>query len=540
MSPGSSVIWRSTPPSKSLISWSLRKITCFRLGNHALPNRGFRMGTHRAESVAHTLRLAGSCREADLGDYRVSGPTFWRWHDEEGLLGGAFAYGPCCGCCTGYSGTYSLQNQQGELITLTVRQDAQGALSGSMSGNNQQYQLEGILEEGIAVGAIFNEQGGVFFEAQLQDAELLLTLIEPGPDNEPDYSKMQDLVLTRQGAVAGAEPQRRKPAQGANPLAAAGGQGDPFTGNFTGNDISLQLQAGQGGYTGSLTFQGQSFPVQALAQGTQLQGAFTAGGQQYTFQAAVQGMSMTLVSGGNTHQLTRQGVAPSSANPLAQQGAAPAPPTAAPAGGSGLLGRWSCQTPEGPAQLNFASAGQLVYNGETVPYEIAGNVLRVPGDWGPVEYRFQLQGDRLTIQNPDASTSQCQRQQGGGQTEGAVGGGTGMEGHLLGLLCSYSSSPDGGYSTQHLLQFNGHGRFWYGVETAWDIPATTGVSRNWDNGENVGSYQVTGTSRGAAVYLRFADGQTGTARVYHVYQGSEITELFLEGPDRHYAKSLCP
>jgi hypothetical protein len=123
---------------------------------------------------------------------------------------------------------------------------------------------------------------------------------------------------------------------------------------------------------------------------------------------------------------------------------------------------------------------------------------------------------------------------------GAVGGGTGMEAHLQGLLCSYSSSPDGGYSTQHLLQFNGQGRFWYGVESAWDIPATTGVSRNWANGENVGSYQVTGPSKGSAVYLRFADGQVGTARVYHVYQGTEITELFLEGPDRHYGKSLCP
>jgi hypothetical protein len=204
------------------------------------------------------------------------------------------------------------------------------------------------------------------------------------------------------------------------------------------------------------------------------------------------------------------------------------------------LGAWSCQTVEGPAQLTFVSNSQLTYNGESSPYEVVGNVIRVPGDWGPVEYRFQLQGDRLSISGPDGSTSQCSRRQGGQQAGGAVGGGTGLEAHLQGLLCSYSSSPDGGYSTQHLLQFNGQGRFWYGVETAWDIPATTGVSRNWENGENVGSYQVTGTARGAAVYLRFADGQVGTARVYHVYQGREITELFLEGPDRHYGKSLCP
>lgn len=436
-----------------------------------------------------------------------------------------------------YSGSYTVQNQQGGIITLTFNQDAQGNLTGTMSGNGQQYQVEGMIEEGIAVGAIYNEQGGVYFEAQLQGGQLLLTLIEPGSDNQPDYSRTQDLVLTRAGAGA-AMPQAPQPSQGGNPLAGGAAQGaaDPFVGSFTGNGISLQLQPAQGGYAGSLTFQGQSFPVEATARGGQLQGAFSAGGQQYAFQAAMQGANMTLVSDGNSYQLTREGGAPAAANPLAARGAAP---PAAAAGAGSLLGQWSCQTPEGPARLNFVSNSQLTYNGETAPYEMAGNVIRVPGEWGPVEYRYQLQGDRLTISGTDGSVSQCQRQQGGQQGAGAMGGGTGMETYLQGMLCSYSSSPDGGYSTQHLLQFNGQGRFWYGLETAWDIPETTGVSRNWENGENVGSYQVTGANRGDAVYLRFADGQVGTARVYHVYQGM-ITELFLEGPDRHYGKTLCP
>ncbi|MGD8726386.1 MAG: hypothetical protein PVH40_02010, partial [Gemmatimonadales bacterium] len=308
-----------------------------------------------------------------------------------------------------YSGTYAVQNQQGGLISLTITQDAQGTLTGTMSGNNQQYQVEGMLEEGIAVGAIYNQQGGVYFEAQLQGAQLLLTLIEPGPDNQPDYTKMQDLVLTRQGAAGAAGQVQQAPAAGANPLAARQGGGDPFAGTFVGDGLSLQLQQTQGGYAGSLTFEGQSFPVQARAQGGQLQGAFTAGGQQYAFQARVQGGSMTLVSDGNSYALTRQGGAPAPAGPPAQRRAA----QAGAAGAQGLIGQWSCQTVEGPAQLRFVSNSQLVYNGETAPYELSGNVLRVPGDWGPVEYRFQLQGDRLAITGPDGSTSQCQRQRGG-------------------------------------------------------------------------------------------------------------------------------
>jgi hypothetical protein len=339
---------------------------------------------------------------------------------------------PAVAAAQSFTGSYAVQSQQGGTITLTLRQDAQGTLTGSMTGNDVQYQVEGMLEEGVAVGAIYNEQGGVYFEAQLQGGQLLLTMIEPGPDNQPDYSKTQDLVLMRQGAIAGATPQQPGvPAQGGNRFGRA---------------------------------------------------------------------------------------------------------AAAPAGqGSGLLGSWSCQSNEGQARIVFAER-QLTYNGEAMSYELVEGAIRVPGDWGPMDYRYELSGNNLTISGPDGSHFQCSRQQNAPQTRAAGGGG--MERVLEGKLCSYSASPDGGYSTQHLLMFNGRGRFWYGVETAWDIPETTGISWNWENGENVGSYQVTGNNKGDAVYLQFADGQVGTARVFHVYQG-EIREVFLEGPDRHYAKGLC-
>jgi len=194
-------------------------------------------------------------------------------------------------------------------------------------------------------------------------------------------------------------------------------------------------------------------------------------------------------------------------------------------------------------QLAFVSEGQLSYNGESIPYQLVGNAIRVAGEWGPMDYSYQLSGDDLQVSGADGTSLRCRRQQQGaaqaGGMPGVSGGGTGMERYLQGRVCSYSSSPDGGYSTQHLLEFDGQGRFYFGVETAWDVPETTGISRNWGDGQNIGTYQVTGANRGDAVYLRFPDGRVGTARVYHVYQG-EITELFLEGPDRHYGKSLCP
>jgi hypothetical protein len=227
-----------------------------------------------------------------------------------------------------FSGTYAVANQQGGAIALTLQQDAQNALVGTMSGNGVQYQVEGIVEEGIAMGAIYNQEGGVLFEAQLEGSQLLLSLFEVGPDNEPDYSTPTELILTRQEAAAGPMPQpqptappRATPPSGGNPL----GGGAGYAGTFAGNGIALRLQAGQGGYTGTLTYQGQDYSVQAAAAGDRLQGNFNVGGEAYAFEATLQGDALSLMSDGNTYSLRRQGGAASPANPLSQPGAAPPP-----------------------------------------------------------------------------------------------------------------------------------------------------------------------------------------------------------------------
>ncbi|UCF20728.1 MAG: hypothetical protein JSU87_04780, partial [Gemmatimonadota bacterium] len=232
-----------------------------------------------------------------------------------------------------YTGTYTVANQQGGIITLTLRQDAQNAVLGTMSGNGVQFQVEGIVEEGVAVGAIYNEEGGVYFEAQLQGSQLLLSLFNVGPDNEPDYSNPTELVLSRQAGAAAPTPSQppsaapgAAPSEGGNPL----GGGSTFAGSFVGEGISLQLQGTQGGYNGTLTFQGQSYPVQASATGGRLQGSFAAGGESYPFEAALQGESLTLVSAGNTYQLQRQSGGQGTANPLSRPGAAAGAANAAP------------------------------------------------------------------------------------------------------------------------------------------------------------------------------------------------------------------
>lgn len=422
-----------------------------------------------------------------------------------------------------YTGTYSVANQQGGTVTLTLQQAADGQLTGAMSGNGTQFHVEGMVEEGVAMGAITSAQGGVYFEASLEGDALTLILIELGPGNAPDYSKTRTLVLQRGGtpvAGGGTNP----PGDPANPLAAAG---DPFAGTYAGESMTLTLAGAGGTYRGTLTFQGTSYPAEGRAQGNRLDGTFSAGGQSYPFSAALDGTTLMLESGGNRYALARAGAA--SANPLAAPGAAAQPA----AGATGLMGQWGCQTGQGMAQLVFLSDRELVFNGERTPYQLSAGGIQVPGEVGPVVYRYQLDGDRLAVTDPSGGTMQCQR-----QTTGATGGmsGGGMEAMLRGPRCAYSSSPDGGFSSLYKLYFDGQGHFTSGSESSYS--GDPGSAYGSSNNPNAGSYRVAGNSKGSEIHLAFPDGSTAIAYVYFIdTDNGAILEFRLNG--RHYAPALC-
>ena len=96
-----------------------------------------------------------------------------------------------------FSGTYVLQTQKATL-TLTLDQDSQGKITGSLTGGTGvKYEVQGMIQDGVAVGSCSDRQGGVYFEAHSQGNQLLFAMIEPGSDNKPDYSKVRQLIFTR-------------------------------------------------------------------------------------------------------------------------------------------------------------------------------------------------------------------------------------------------------------------------------------------------------------------------------------------------------
>lgn len=103
--------------------------------------------------------------------------------------------------------------------------------------------------------------------------------------------------------------------------------GFEFPGKYRNDQMSLEVLPPQNGsYTGTIHWGATDYPFRARLEGTQLHGTFTSQGFQYRFTARPEDSALVLESGGRTHLLKRQEVAP--LNPLSADPAVPENPLA--------------------------------------------------------------------------------------------------------------------------------------------------------------------------------------------------------------------
>lgn len=203
-----------------------------------------------------------------------------------------------------FSGTYTM-NAPGVSLTLVMNQDAQGAITGTLSSTSGgQFQLDGMVQDGVAVGACYGQEGGALFEAYPQGGQLAFYLIEPDETGNVAGQNARELIFTRSG---GSTAPGRAPR---HPTAA------PPAGNH---------------------------PL--------------GGGQS----------------------------------------------------GSPLAGNWRCSGSDGQYILAFDSDSRMVFNGQPLSYSMLPGVIRVQGDYGPVDYRYSIDGGTLSIAGPDGFSLHCAR-----------------------------------------------------------------------------------------------------------------------------------
>lgn len=214
---------------------------------------------------------------------------------------------------------------------------------------------------------------------------------------------------------------------------------------------------------------------------------------------------------------------------------------------SPLVGRWQCESADGPGELDFRDDATVVYGGKGMPYRVQGNVIRVIEDGAPTNYAFALRGDRLDIQTPDGEMIRCARAAGRPATSAPKGGAAGgpLDQLLQGQFCSWSGSSGGGssYSTTQRVFFDGRGHFTTGSESSFGMTSRdaggneTGSAGAYGSGEGAGgTYAVTAARPGSPIRVKWNTGEDDVAHV-HFVSGGRITEI--KYGDKVFGAALC-
>ena len=209
------------------------------------------------------------------------------------------------------AGTYSAPNQQGGTITLELKALTGGKISGTLSGNGNSFTLDGAMNGAMAEGTITGNGMKMFFGAQLAGEQLQFIMVEPDANGQPNFQRATPIQFKR-----GAAAPTPAPAPQGNPLAGGAGGGNPlarstpadkYAGAWTSKDVKLSLNTAAAGYSGTLTHQGQNYPITLKADGPGLSGNFTAGGAAYPVLVKLEGNSLLLNTAGTTYMLARGG-----------------------------------------------------------------------------------------------------------------------------------------------------------------------------------------------------------------------------------------
>ena len=208
---------------------------------------------------------------------------------------------------------------------------------------------------------------------------------------------------------------------------------------------------------------------------------------------------------------------------------------------STLSGRWLFQNQQGQLVLEFLSANQLSFNGETTQYQLKEGVIQTKGDYGWIDYPYTLVQETLTITFPDGTrfpftrtSSSVTNQQGAnqpGMNPQTTGGGSVWQ--LNGALCSWSGSSNdySSYSRTQKLIFDGQGNFQFGSEASFS--SDDGLAYGGNPNVKMGTYRVgEGT-----VTLHYQDGDVYEFKIKIRQNDGRITCLDYNGT--LYATELC-
>ena len=101
-----------------------------------------------------------------------------------------------------FSGTYTTKNPQGGTVTLILKQDAKKAITGTLTGNNNSFDVKAQATPDGLLGQVTASGGGgtLWILAELQGTQLNVVLAEPGANGRPNLEAARRLTLAKSTA----------------------------------------------------------------------------------------------------------------------------------------------------------------------------------------------------------------------------------------------------------------------------------------------------------------------------------------------------
>ena len=114
-----------------------------------------------------------------------------------------------------FAGTFTTTNQEGGTVTLKLTQDAASNVKGTLTGNNNTFQVEAKATAQGLMGKISGAQGQLYLMAQYEGANLVVILAEPMPNGQPNLNSARHLLFSKgTAAPAGKKAPAEKSASG--------------------------------------------------------------------------------------------------------------------------------------------------------------------------------------------------------------------------------------------------------------------------------------------------------------------------------------
>jgi hypothetical protein len=126
-----------------------------------------------------------------------------------------------------YSGTFTTKNEQGGTVTLALKQDGASNVKGTLTGNNNTFQVDAKATPQGLMGKISGPQGQLYLIAQFEGANLAVLLAEPMANGQPNLNSARRIVFTKAGSGPAAKSEK--------PPAAASGTDGQLTALLTRN-----------------------------------------------------------------------------------------------------------------------------------------------------------------------------------------------------------------------------------------------------------------------------------------------------------------